>query len=285
MQAENQTVSDMHLFDNVSASPSYNITPTMPEQFYGIGSLESFLAQFEEARHNKWTGTNEVDSNLCVPNKAALLLHVGAELISFDQLVEKLWQRCGAELQIETFRAEFYCRQKRAEESLGDFLRDIQRLVVLGYPVPSAESTKEIARAAFLQVTRDRKLSLKVPERERKTTDEAYPMSKYLGAFQLTSDTDDSRSPTDRIRETQDANVKLQVQLDNFCATQRKWQRELEEKIFRQLEEIRSQLRTNRVSEQTANISGDFPSHVACCNCWRVRCQPYRSCTSEFVSL
>jgi len=193
-----------------------------PGKFDGTGSLESFLAQFEVcARYNRWSGSDKGDFLRCALEKSAtqLLWDFGAgENVSYDQLVERLRQRYGAEGQAETFRAQLYYRRQRPDENLGDLLHDIRRLVVLAYPVPSNETTEIVARDAFLEAIRDRELSLKIREREPKNIDEAYRIALRLGAYQNMAEGDDRRRAPNRVRGAQgmDAIGQLQTQMGQF---------------------------------------------------------------------
>jgi len=191
------------------------------------------------------------------------------EDISYEQLVERLRQRYGAEGQAETFRAQLYYRRQRVDESLSDLLHDIRRLVVLAYPVPTNETTEIVARDAFLEAIRDRELSLKVREREPKTIDEAYRMALRLGAYQHVADTDDRRRQSNRVRGTQEADVdsRMQAQLNSFFVEQRKWQQQMEDRIFRQLEGLRNQPMTRSTTESTVAAARDAGRVRTCFNC------------------
>src|SRR6218665_1662640 len=95
----------------------------------------------------------------------------------------------------------------------------------------------------FLEAMRDRELSLKVRERESKTLDETYRTALRLEAYQRTSDGEDRRRQPNRVRGTHepDENSQIQSQLDRFLVKQRnerRWQRDLESKIDRQLQEL-----------------------------------------------
>src|SRR6218665_162437 len=95
-------------------------TPMEPGRFDGMGSLESFLSQFEVgARHNRWTNNDKTDYLCCSLEKAAtqLLRDFGSRQdVTYDELVGRLRQRYGTEGQAETFRAQLYYRRQRAEE-------------------------------------------------------------------------------------------------------------------------------------------------------------------------
>lgn len=272
---------DRSMWEDMSHLVNRHKTPMKPGKFDGTGSLESFLAQFEVcARHNRWTGNDKVDFLRCALDKAAtqLLWDFGArEDVSYEQLVQRLRQRYGAEGQAETFRAQLYYRRQRMDESLSDLLHDIRRLVVLAYPVPSSETTEIVARDAFLEAIRDRELSLKVREREPRSIDEAYRMALRLGAYQQMADVDDRRRQPNRVRGTQevDINQQLQEQLNGFFSAQRKWQQQVEEKMARQLETLRNihplinqpSMTPTTVPAGVAN--GNTGRHRACFNCGR----------------
>ena len=67
--------------------------------------------------------------------------------MTYEDLVERLRQRYGAEGQAETFRSQLYYRRQRTDESLSYLLHEIRRLVVLAYPVPSNETMQIIPRS------------------------------------------------------------------------------------------------------------------------------------------
>jgi len=237
-----------------------------PGKFDGTGSLESFLAQFDVCvRHNRWNEEDKVDFLRCALDKAAtqLLWDFGARKdVTFEELVERLKQRYGAEGQAETFRAQLYYRRQRPDETLSDLLHDIRRLVVLAYPVPSNETTEIVAKDAFLEAIRDRELSLKVREREPRTIDEAFRVALRLNSYQQMSDADDRRRPANRVRATQsDPMDLLNRKLETFMAAQERWQRDLEGKLTRQAEERNrfqrySPERRPATAERTRNDDG-----------------------------
>src|SRR6218665_3775463 len=217
--------------------------PMKPNKFDGTGSLESFLAQFEVcAGHNRWTAADKVDFLRCSLDKAAtqLLWDFGAHTdVTYEQLVGRLRQRYGAEGQAETFRAQLYFRRQRPEESLSDLLHDIRRLVVLAYPVPANETTEIVAKDAFLEALRDKELSLKVREHEPRTIDEAYRMALRLAAYQQTSELEERRRPTQRVRGARESDLveQLQRQMERFFNEQRKWRQHWEVRMNRQSED------------------------------------------------
>ena len=261
----------------------YRKSPMKPGKFDGTGSLESFLAQFDVcARHNGWTSTDRVDFLRCALEKAAtqLLWDFGARQdVTYEELVGRLRQRYGTEGQAETFRAQLHYRRQRTDETLSNLLHEIRRLVVLAYPVPSNETTEIIARDAFLEAMHDRELSLKVREREPKTLDEAYRTALRLEAYQRTTEQEDRRRAPNRVRGTQETetNSQMQSQLDRFLAaqleSQRKWQRDMEERFNRQFAELRSS--TNRDTEPRREASSFGNNQhgqgrtLTCFNCGR----------------
>lgn len=189
--------------------------------------------------------------------------------ISYDQLVQGLRQRYGVEGQAETFRAQLYCRRQRSNENSSDILHDIRRLVVLGYLVPSNETSEIVARDAFLETSPDRELSLKVRRREPKALDDAYRIALRLSASQQMSDVDDCRRPSYRVRGTQevDANTQLQKQLENFSAAQRQWQQDLEWRISQLLEDLRPYPRTPPESNLVTDNRERSGYKLICYNC------------------
>jgi len=261
----------------------YRKSPMKPGRFDGTGSLESFLAQFDVcARHNGWTSADRVDFLRCSLEKAAtqLLWDFGARQdVTYEELVGRLRQRYGTEGQAETFRAQLHYRRQRTDETLSNLLHEIRRLVVLAYPVPSNETTEIIARDAFLEAMHDRELSLKVREREPKSLDEAYRTALRLEAYQRTTETEDRRRTPNRVRGTQgtEMNGQMQSQLDRFLAaqleSQRKWQKDMEERFNRQFAELRSSANRDpeprRETYSRGNNQRDQGRTLTCFNCGR----------------
>lgn len=144
----------------------------------------------------------------------------------------------------------------------------MRRLVFLTYPVPLNETTEIVAKDAFLEAIRDRKLSLKIREREPRNIDEAYRIALRLSAYQTMSNADDHRRPN-RVRGTQevDSTLNLQRHLDSFCTAQLKWQQALEKRISQQLQELRSTPEANNENTRPTENQGDVRSNVTCYNC------------------
>src|ERR1700733_436230 len=239
-----------------------------PRKFDGTGSLESFLTQFDVcARHNQWSDADRVDFLKCSLDRDAvqLLWDFGAEeQVTYSQLVERLRQRYGTEGQAETYRAQLYFRRQRPNENLGDLMHDIRRLVVHAYPVPSNATTEILAKDSFLEAIRDRELSLKVREKEPKSLDEAYRIALRLNAYQNMSEADDRRRNPNRVRANQEAELSgtLEKRLDTFFAEQRKWQRDLEERLLRQADGTQRSFEPPRSEVKEATRSP-----IICYNC------------------
>jgi len=104
-----------------------------------------------------------------------------------------------------------------------------------------------------------------VREKELKTIDEAYRMAIRLSAYQNMFQ---ERRPPNRVRGTQETDVKAQVQkqLDSFLSAQRKWQQEFEEKISRRLNDARPGPPGRQEENDTAPVNR---RPIVCYNCGR----------------
>ena len=86
-------------------------------------------------KYNEW-GTIDKVAHLrwSLSGTAAQLLW-GTEDVTYDALVEKLRSRYGVKGMEEQFRTELRCRRRARDESIRELSQDIQRLMVLAYPL------------------------------------------------------------------------------------------------------------------------------------------------------
>jgi len=160
-----------------------------PDKFDGTSSsLETFLAQFENCcLYNGW-GDSDKAAHLraSLTGPAGQLLWVGGKLAvaSYEQIVDKLKQRFGAENQEEKFEVQLRCRRRRAKETLQELAQDIRRLTTLAYPNDTSRTVDRIAKEAFLNSLGNKKLELKLREREPHDLDAAFCMALRLETYE-----------------------------------------------------------------------------------------------------
>ena len=106
-----------------------------PEKFDGMGSLETFLYQFDNcSKYNRWDAADQVAHLRWSLSGMAAQLLWGTEEMTYDQLLEKLRNRFGGKGMEEKFQNELRCRRRARGESLQELAQDIQRLMALAYP-------------------------------------------------------------------------------------------------------------------------------------------------------
>ena len=111
-------------------------SPTCRTPYDGTGSLETFLAKFEQmAVYLKW---NEIDRfhHLCASLEGAagqVLWGLKGDA-SAATVTALLRTRFGNEMQVERFRAELQARKRKHNETLQSLYLDITRMVSLAHP-------------------------------------------------------------------------------------------------------------------------------------------------------
>jgi hypothetical protein len=211
-QCERSTLhnSDEELNDNHRVSRNSRFV-MKPSKFDGSTSVDTFLIQFQTcAEYNGWS-----DKEKSAHLKCCLSGSVGQILwetddpnhLSYKELVAKLKSRYGAAGQRELFIAQLRSRRRRPNETLAELHRDIRRLMALSYPKTSgSELNEEIAKSYFLTALGDRKLELKVREREPADLDAAFTIAVRLEAYQQSCLEQQSKETKDikllRVRNT-----------------------------------------------------------------------------------
>ena len=147
-----------------------------PDKFSGSGSVETFLAQLDIcAEYNDWTSVDKAAHlKCCLTGVAGQLIWDSGQpdMLTFEELSEKLRRRFGSQDQQEKFQAELGARRRRRGESLAELYQDIRRLMTMAYPGEGTSSLcEQIAKDHFISALADRSLELKVREREPRDLD------------------------------------------------------------------------------------------------------------------
>ena len=170
-------------------TPTISRRPIMkPSKFDGIGSLQSFLCQFQVcAQHNRWNAQDKLDylkHSLEKGATQALWDFGSSKDMTYEGLVAILEQRFGTNDQAETFRTQLQCLKRKRGEPLSELMQQVRKLMVLAYPVASSDITEILAKDFFINALSDRDLILKIKEKEPKSLDEAYRMTIRFEAYQ-----------------------------------------------------------------------------------------------------
>jgi len=154
--------------------------------FNGEGSLETFLAKFENmSRYLGW-GESDRFYHLCasLEGTAGQVLWDAGSQADKKSVVDLLRTRFGTELQAERFKAELRARRRKPGESLQRVYQDVCRLVALAYPSDGPALTTHVAREAFVAALGDPALQLKVMEKEPKSIEDALNYATKQEAFE-----------------------------------------------------------------------------------------------------
>jgi len=159
-----------------------------PNKFNGKGSVESFLAQFEVcAGANRWTDSQKaVQMKCCLTEEAALLVWDSGDpgAMTYKQLIEKLQRRYGFADQQERFEVELRARCQGENESIAELYQDIKCKMIQAYPGESQSTLyQRSAKEYFLSALKDRKMAVKIREREPSDLDAAFKSALRLEAL------------------------------------------------------------------------------------------------------
>ena len=167
-----------------------------PDRYDGKVPLESFLTQFEYcAAYNGWDIVDRLAYlRTCLSGAAAeVLWTTGPEsTATYDKLLALLRDRFGNEGQAQKFRAELRSRRQQSGESLRSLFHDIRRLTALAFPGPTNATTEVVACEAFLEALSNRRLAMRVREREPKSLEEALRVAIRMEAYSDVPDADRS---------------------------------------------------------------------------------------------
>jgi len=155
--------------------------------FNGTGSLETFLAKFENmARYLEW---NEADRYYhlcaCLEGTAGQVLWDAGPQATTQSVINLLRTRFGNELQAERFKAELRTRRGKSGETLQHLYQDVCRMVAMAYPSSEPALIHHVAKKAFIAALGDPTLQLKVMEREPKTVEDALNFATKLEAYKM----------------------------------------------------------------------------------------------------
>ena len=130
----------------------------------------------------------------CLSGAAAeVLWTTGPEsTATYDKLLALLRDRFGNEGQAQKFRAELRSRRQQSGESLRSLFHDIRRLTALAFPGPTNATTEVVACEAFLEALSNRRLAMRVREREPKSLEEALRVAIRMEAYSDVPDADRS---------------------------------------------------------------------------------------------
>jgi len=121
--------------------------------------------------------------SLAAPVDQILWDFESASILTWPDLVQKLRSRYGSKDQSTLFQAQLAARRQKDGEDLATLVQDVRRLMTLAYPGCASEYGELLAVRAFLDALKDRRLSLKVREREPQTLDQAFKFALRLDGY------------------------------------------------------------------------------------------------------
>ena len=124
--------------------------------------------------------------NISLTGDASSVLKDLDEDISYETLVAKLKQRYGTLKQQDVFCIQLKGRRRRRRkmgESLTDLMKDIRRLFMLVYSDQCNTMADAIAKDAFIDALGDKKLDIRVMEREPKSLEKASKIAERMELY------------------------------------------------------------------------------------------------------
>ena len=182
----------------------------------GKGAIETFLRKFELcAKNNDWSDEDRLTQLSCalLPPCDQLLWEMDEdEDNTWQDLVSKLRSRYGSADQIALYQTQLGLRRQREGEDIPALADDVRRLMLLGYPGRATPHSEGIATRAFLDALTDRKLALKIREREPADLEAAYRLALRLDGYRQAEEAshreNDRNGPGTKVVEGNDSMLK-----------------------------------------------------------------------------
>jgi len=155
--------------------------------FNGEGSLETFLAKFEQmAKYFAWSEADKFH-HMCasLQGAAAQVLWGLTPNDTVESIITLLRTRFGNELQIERFRAELQARRRKSGETLQTLYLDVVRMVLLAHPNAATDLTQHVAKEAFINALDNVALQVRVMDKQPATIEEALSIAARLEAYEM----------------------------------------------------------------------------------------------------
>ena len=158
--------------------PNYEVPMPRQALFYGKTSWESFFQPFEAlAVACKWDQNEKLFRlTSCLRGEAAEYAFGQLPqdtLGNFAQLERALEARYKEKRTSSSYVAELENRRMQVKEKLADYVADIKRLVIKGYPTTDAQTREKINVRHFLKGLPDQQMAVAVGMREPASIDEA----------------------------------------------------------------------------------------------------------------
>ena len=162
----------------VHVRPNYEVPMPRQALFDGKTSWESFFQPFEAlAVACKWDQNEKLFRlTSCLRGEAAeyAFRQLPQDTLGdFAQLERALEARYKEKRTSSSYVAELENRRMQTKEKLADYVADIKRLVIKGYPTADAQTREKINVRHFLKGLPDQQMAVAVGMREPSTIDEA----------------------------------------------------------------------------------------------------------------
>ena len=175
--------------------------------FDGKSSWEGFIRPFRSLSTACGWDTKEKHFRLInsLRGEAAEFVYTqlsGDELDSYEKLVDALETRFKEQRTITSYLAELENRKLGASEKLAEYVADIKRLVLKGFPSANVETRETINLRYFLKGLQDQNMAVAVGMKDPKTVEEA---KTALETYRSLRDEINSTKPKVRVVSQQDA--------------------------------------------------------------------------------
>lgn len=244
-----------------------NYEVPMPRQalFDGKASWESFFQPFEAlAQACRWDQNEKLFRlTSCLRGEAAEYAFGQLPqdtLGDFSQLEKTLEARYKEKRTSSSYVAELENRHMQVKEKLADYVADIKRLVIKGYPTADAQTREKINVRHFLKGLPDQQMAVAVGMREPATIDEARQILEMYNSLK-----DEVKGPRIRIVQPEEEIS----QKDSQYVTEkglREFGTEIKSNIGKKIDALSQKLdKSNAVrgNEKLPGSSGQYQSDVA----------------------
>jgi hypothetical protein len=179
--------STLTLGDPISSHSNHGGKPSYrPDRFDGSTPWRDYLAHFNScAMINGWDARTKCNY-LAVGLRGQaqeILADLGAEHMTFENLVKLLEGRYGPGTRSEVHLAELRNRQRKTGESLQELGQALRRLTAMAYPEMNRENQDRLARIHFVDAIQDKEIRMNLFQARPTNLDDAIRVALEVESY------------------------------------------------------------------------------------------------------